>query len=175
MGIYGIENDLVYQGAQGRENVKQRQAQSAGGIKEEAGMMIAGATQDEYISGDGSQAKASGLYKIGRDENGKPKILYDDPKKMNEKSVKEDEAKKPRQADKPEDKPEKCVSDTDKVDREIEKLKKEKAQLEQQIKASAGDEDKIKGLKQKLAQIQSELNQKDNDAYRRQNSSFVNL
>lgn len=67
-------------------------------------------------------------------------------------------------------KAEKCTTNTDKVDREIEKLKEEKKQLEQQIKAAAGEEEKVKEWKKKLAQIEMELSWKDNDTYRRQNS-----
>ena len=59
---------------------------------------------------------------------------------------------------------------TDNVDREIEKLKEEKEQLEQQIKAAAGDKEKVKVLEKKLAQIEGELSQKDNDTYRRKNA-----
>ena len=54
--------------------------------------------------------------------------------------------------------------------REIEKLKEEKEQLEQQIKAAAGDKEKVKVLEKKLAQIEGELSQKDNDTYRRKNA-----
>jgi len=58
--------------------------------------------------------------------------------------------------------------DTDIVDREIEKLKNKKAQLEQQL-YSVG-ETKKKELEQELRQVEAELAQKDNDAYRRQNA-----
>lgn len=58
------------------------------------------------------------------------------------------------------------------VDREIEKLKEDKKQLEQQIQAAEGDEEKIKELEKKLTQIEGELSQKDNDTYRRQNAAI---
>ena len=64
----------------------------------------------------------------------------------------------------------KCITNTDKADREIKKLKEQKGQLERQIKAVSGDEEKVKELEQKLSQIESELSQKDNDTYRRQNA-----
>ena len=51
-----------------------------------------------------------------------------------------------------------------------EKLKEEKKQLEQQIKAAAGDKEKVKVLEKKLAQIEGKLSQKDNDTYRRKNA-----
>ena len=98
--------------------------------------------------------KPSGLYRMGQDENGNPKILYDDPKKVQKKSAT--------------GKAEECTTNTDAVDREIEKLKEEKRQLEQQIQAET-DEKKVKALEKKLAQVEAELNQKNNDTYRRQN------
>jgi len=58
--------------------------------------------------------------------------------------------------------------DTNNVDREIEKLKNKKAQLEQQL-YSVG-ETKKKELEQELRQVEAELAQKDNDAYRRHNA-----
>ena len=108
--------------------------------------------KDEYISSEKSGNKPSGLYRMGKDENGNPKVLYDDPKK------------KPVTG-----KAEECTTNTDAVDREIEKLKEEKRQLEQQIQAET-DEKKVKGLEKKLAQVEAELNQKNNDTYRRQNA-----
>ena len=111
--------------------------------------------KDEYISSEKSGNKPSGLYRIGQDENGNPKVLYDDPKKVQKKSAT--------------GKAEECTTNTDAVDREIEKLKEEKRQLEQQIQAETDDE-KVKELEKKLAQVEVELNQKNNDTYRRQNA-----
>lgn len=114
--------------------------------------------QDEYISSEKSGSKPSGLYRLGQDDNGKPKILYDDPKKTEK--VKTE----------PEQKAEECTTNTDNVDREIEKLKEEKKQLELQIKSVTNNEEKVKELKNNLAQIEGEIIQKDNDVYRRQNA-----
>ena len=111
--------------------------------------------KDEYISSEKSGNKPSGLYRMGQDENGNPKVLYDDPKKVQKKSAT--------------GKAEECTTNTDAVDREIEKLKEEKRQLEQQIQAETDDE-KVKELEKKLAQVEAELNQKNNDTYRRQNA-----
>ena len=116
--------------------------------------------KDEYISSEKSGSKPSGLYCLGQDENGNPKVMYDDPKRAANVQPKEEPAKKA----------EKCTTNTDNVDREIEKLKEEKKQLEQQIKAAAGDKEKVKVLEKKLAQIEGQLSQKDNDTYRRQNA-----
>lgn len=106
--------------------------------------------RDEYTSSEKSGVKPSGLYQLGQDKDGSRKIIFDDPKKSEEK----------------------CVGNTDKVDREIEKLKEKQQQLEQQIRSAAGDEEKVRELEKKLAQVEGELRQKDNDSYRRQNTSF---
>ena len=57
---------------------------------------------------------------------------------------------------------------TDKIDAEIKLLKNKKAQLEQKI--TAGRENPY--LERQLAQIETELRQKDNDSYRRAHASF---
>ena len=68
-------------------------------------------------------------------------------------------------------KTEKCTGNTDKVDREIEKLKKRKKELESQLR-TVEDEGKRKSLESQLAQVDRELRQKDNDGYRRQHTVF---
>ncbi|MBD5519621.1 MAG: hypothetical protein HDR03_00030 [Lachnospiraceae bacterium] len=120
--------------------------------------------KDEYISSEQSGSRPSGLYHMGKDENGNPKVVYDDPKKADG----ADEKGQPKAgASSPEDDEEEVTANTDKVDREIKKLKEKKQQLEQQIKAVSGDEEKSKELKKKLSQVERELSQKDNDTYRR--------
>ena len=66
---------------------------------------------------------------------------------------------------------EKCTGNTDRVDREIEKLKRKKKELEGQIHSETDDK-KIEQLEKELAQVERELSQKDNDAYRRQHTVF---
>ena len=149
--------------------------------------------QDEYISSEKSGQKPTGLYRVGQDENGNRKIFFDDPKAVhragkpglkatraneeNPKAVEEHSrenanGKELKAGGDSQGKPEeKCVANTDKVDREIEKLKEKKQQLEQQIRSASGDEKKIRELEKKLAQVENELSQKDNDTYRRQNAS----
>ena len=119
--------------------------------------------KDEYISSEKSGSKPSGLYRLRQDENGNLKVMYDDPKRAAK-------AKDVQPKEEPAKQEEKCTTNTDNVDREIEKLKEEKKQLEQQIKAAAGDKEKAKVLEKKLAQIEGQLSQKDNDTYRRQNA-----
>ncbi len=120
---------------------------------------------DEYVPEE--KREPSGRYYLGKDENGQPKVYFDDPERDEGAGNPE-----PKAADAPKEKAggkkaETCTGNTDKVDREIEKLKKKKEQLERQI-SSETDETKKKGLEAKLAQVESELRQKDNDAYRRQ-------
>lgn len=135
---------------------------------------------DEYISSEKAGEKPNGLYHVGQDENGNRKIYFNDPKKAGkaeetaDRSEKEGNSKMPKvKADDPENKKEKCVGNTDKVDREIRELKEKKKKLEQQLKEVSGDEKKTKELESKLAQVERELGQKDNDTYRRQHSTFT--
>lgn len=124
---------------------------------------------DEYISSEKSGVKPNGLYRLGQGEDGKNKVFFDDPQKTGNADGNEESQVR---SDSPEKSGEKCTGSTDKVDREIRKLKEKKKQLEQQIKSAAGDEKKIKELEEKLKQVESELSQKDNDTYRRQHSTF---
>lgn len=119
--------------------------------------------KDEYINSEKSGSKSSGLYRLGQDKNGNLKVMYDNLKR----------AAKPKdvqQEEEPAKEAEQCTTNTDNVDREIEMLKEEKKQIEQQLKAAVGDKEKVKELEKKLAQIEGELSQKDNDTYRRQNA-----
>jgi len=70
---------------------------------------------------------------------------------------------------------EKYTCNTDRVDREIEKLKEKKRYLEQQINSSPKDDKKLKELKKELANIENKLKQTDNDTYRKQHSSISKL
>ena len=111
---------------------------------------------DEYVPEE--KQEPSGRYWLGRDEDGRPKVCFDDPERAD---------------DKPSDAPKagRCTGNTDQVDREIERLRKRKETLEQQISAQT-DEVKIRELERKLAQAERELAQKDNDTYRRQHTVF---
>lgn len=120
----------------------------------------------------------SGRYWMGRDENGQPKIHFDAPEQpaadsREDLSPAHDSEKKPERPASKEDgkKTEVCVCDTDKVDREIEKLKKKQEELKQQL-GSETNEENVQALKKKVAQVEGELAQKDNDAYRRQHAQF---
>ena len=153
------KNEYLDRVQTGQDKVKEASQDQRGEDKNE-GIPV---PKDEYISSEKSGSKPSGLYRLGQDENGNPKVMYDDPKRVAK--AKDDQPK-----EEPAKKAEKCTTNTDNVDREIEKLKEEKKQLEQQIKAAAGDKEKAKVLEKKLAQIEGQLSQKDNDTYRRKNA-----
>lgn len=153
------KNEYLDRVQTGQDKVKEASQDQRGEDKNE-GIPV---PKDEYISSEKSGSKPSGLYRLGQDENGNPKVMYDDPKRVAK-------AKDVQPKEEPVKKAEKCTTNTDNVDREIEKLKEDKKQLEQQIKAAAGDKEKVKVLEKKLVQIEGQLSQKDNDTYRRQNA-----
>ncbi len=136
--------------------------------------------RDEYVPEE--KQEPSGLYRLGKDEGGQPKVFFDDPERPSDAPEKQaglpdtDVPEEDKGADGPEKKApgkkaERCTGNTDKVDREIERLKKKREELERQI-GSETDEVKLKDLKRKLSQVESELRRKDNDAYRRQHTVF---
>lgn len=70
----------------------------------------------------------------------------------------------------PEDKSETTTCDTGKVDRELENLRKRQEALEEQLRAAAPEQ--AEDIRRQLDQVNRELSQKDNDAYRRQHAVF---
>lgn len=98
--------------------------------------------QDAYISSEKSDEKPNGLYYVGQDENGNKKVYFNDPKKAG----KADDKKKPKvNANNPENSEEKCVGNTDKVEREIKELKEKKKRLEAAAQAGVGRRKEIEG------------------------------
>ena len=134
---------------------------------------------DEYVRSE--PREPSGRYWMGRDEDGQPKIYFDDPERAadapKQPGAPPDAPEEPEEnkgAKGPEgkkDKDETWECNTDKVDREIEKLKKQKEELEQRLNTEH-DEAKLKDLERQLAQVERELGQKNNDTYRKQHSTF---
>ena len=137
---------------------------------------------DEYIPEEPQEP--SGRYWMGKDEDGQPKIYFDDRSRAADAPKQPEdahEAEKPKQAGQGAEGPEgkkgkdevwEC--NTDKVDREIEKLKKKQQELEQRLNSET-DEAKVKALERQLAQVEQELKQKDNDTYRKQNATYTQL
>ena len=66
-------------------------------------------------------------------------------------------------------KAEKTTTDTDSVDKEIERLKEKKAELEQKLRTA--DEDKRQQIEAELNQVNAELLLKTTESYRREHSS----
>lgn len=99
-----------------------------------------------------------GIYRAEKDGEGRTSIRFDAPRK-------EKEAAR-------EKKPETTTCDTGRVDREVEQLKKKQAELKKRLETEP-DEKKRRELEQQLSQVEGELIQKDNDAYRRQNASYA--
>lgn len=140
---------------------KQEQVQQA--VQEEKESTASGSSLppnvDEYIPGE--EPVSAGLYRQGTDENGNPKIIFDAP----------DEGEKAAGAPEKEE-AQKCTVNTDKVDAEIKKLKKEKASIEKQLAKAGNDPIQQRKLYRELQQIEGELKMKDNDSYRKQHAEY---
>lgn len=146
--------------------------------------------QDEYVPEGEKKRESYGRYWLGKDEDGGPKIYFDDPEAAEdapaspeaagtpeeEDPEKDGEAKVPGKAAPPDKggKEEKCVGNTDAVDREIKRLKEKKETLEAKLDRET-DGTRREALERQLAQVENELRQKDNDAYRRQHTVFTEL
>ncbi|MDE7231399.1 MAG: hypothetical protein K2N56_13055 [Oscillospiraceae bacterium] len=111
---------------------------------------------DKYIPSE--EKEPIGLYGVVPDENGEPRISFD---KAEDKSA--DNKNEPEE--------ETVTANTDKVDREIKKLR-DKAQLLSQ-KLQFADEGTASDIQRELEQVNAELAQKDNDEYRRQHTVFT--
>ena len=134
---------------------------------EEAGKRPLKPVMDEYIPEE--PREPSGRYWMDRGEDGQPRIYFDDP----EAAGSDGKPEEAPAAERPEgEKGEKCICNSDKVDREIEKLKREKKELEQRISTET-DEAKIEDLERQLAQVERELKEKDNGTYRRRHSTYT--
>lgn len=140
--------------------------------------------RDAYTPSMPEDRQPTGLYKVVPDEEGKPTIEFDDPRKQQEPDKLLDSLKAnrlqpsdeppakengPARSSAPEKEPEICTTNTDKVDREIRMLKDKAEQVEQQLRAASGTE-REEALEKQLRQLENELRQKDNDGYRRQNA-----
>ena len=148
-----LESEIKTDSARGVDTSRKQEELSK--IKSNTGWQMT----DEYLHTE----PVKGLYKPGKDEDGNPKIDYVDPnKELSPKSAKAQES-----SEEPENSSS-ATTDTDRVDREIEKLKEKKARLQQEV--NSADESEKQRLQQELLQVEAELAGKDNDAYRRQNA-----
>lgn len=143
--------------------------------------------RDSYTPGTPeAQSRFTGRYWPVRDETGRPAVRRDLP--VPEEGTHPDEparpaaeeepaaGEKPAEREKPakEENPaeeERCTVNTDRVDREIKRLKEQKAALARQLQRTQ-DPARQQQLGQRLEQVEAELQQKDNDAYRRQHAEY---
>ena len=101
---------------------------------------------DEYVPEE--EHTPSGLYWLGKDEDGSPKVFFDDP----------------------EERPaETCTTDTGKVDRELERLRHRREELTRQGETQ-GDPGKTPKLGQEIGPGAGEGAQKDKDGHRREDA-----
>lgn len=157
MGVQNIQDHAMYQSAQETKGIQKQEPVSASAAPEDNTANLSWeAIHDEYIHGE--RPEPTGLYKVTHDQEGNPKIRFDGPMKKSTAGGLSEPA-------------EVSTVNTDQVDREIEKLKEKREQLEQQI-ATMKDSRKAEDLKKQLSQIENELRKKDNDAYRSQNAVF---
>ena len=158
----------------GLDYIHKAQTEQTAKATERAGEAAKSKEKDkpEYISSEKSGKKPSGLYHMEQDENGNPKIIFDTAKK-----AEEAESEQPKGAELKEvsdnDRVKVTIGNMDKVKNEIKKLKEEKKQLEQQLKMAAGNEQKTKELKAKLAQVEAELSVKDTAEYKKQHAEYT--
>lgn len=135
---------------------------------------------DKYVPSE--KREPSGLYRLGSDGDGRPKIYFDDPERAADSpetpdgapaggGPERDQGAEASEEKNPDKKTERCTGDTGRADREIERLKKKRAELERRLSGET-DQVKIRELERKLAQVESELRQKDNDTYRRRRTAF---
>lgn len=129
-------------------------AQAAGPeLKDAAPARAAAPDYDEYVPEDKTGLEHSGFYEPVNGEDG-PGLRFDAP-----------EEESPAARGKPSDKAEQTTTNTDRVDRELEKLRAEREKLSSQLRAASPED--AEGLQKRLARLENELRQKDNDAYRR--------
>lgn len=112
--------------------------------------------RDEYIPSE--EKEPIGLYSLTPDENGVPRISYDNADRSND-----------YDSDEPEE--ETVTGNTDNVDREIKGLRNKAQMLSRKL--NSADEETAEELQRELRQVNAELAQKDNDEYRRQHTVFT--
>lgn len=111
--------------------------------------------RDKYIPGE--EDPPTGIYSVSEDENGGLNI-----------SVDSDEKTAPAKDSDSEDNT--VTANTDKVDREIKKLREKEKRIQRELRTA--DEKTAEKLKRELEQVSAELAEKDNDQYRRQHTEF---
>lgn len=163
---------------------RQERPDGADTVKEKGASELSGHAApktDLYVHGE--EAVCAGLYRLTKDENGAPKIIFDAPGhnaaeaadgeddivKSLEQPLEEKEA-----SGEDEDKKGDGITimettgNCDKVEAEIRKLMQEKARLSRQMNRCADHPDKQQEVQNRLQQVENELRVKDTDEYRKQ-------
>ena len=167
---YGF--DYINKAQTGQTAIAAERAGEAAKFKEKDKPEMIPTPKDEYISSEKSGKKPSGLYHMEQDKNGNPKIIFDTTKRAEEAESEQSKGAELKELS-DNDRVKVTIGNMDKVKNEIKKLKEEKKQLEQQLKMAAGNEQKTKELKAKLAQVEAELSVKDTDEYKRQHAEYT--
>lgn len=127
---------------------------------------------DRYEPGE--EQEPSGLYRLGVDQEGQPKVFFDSPQQPQAPEPEEGPAPGTPAKQSPARKKERCVADTGKVDRELERLRGRQEELSQRLNQET-DPARREELERQLSQAERELAEKDNDTYRRQHTEFTQL
>lgn len=143
-----IENNAAAAVAVKAQNIRKAESE-----KPSEAEKVKSGKRDEFVPAE--KDEPIGLYKPEYDENGDKKIDFDKPR--NEPGKKSES--------------EECTCDTGKVDREIKKLREKAEKLEEKLRFSYDDKEKER-IEKQLTAVQSELAQKDNDAYRKSNADY---
>nr|WP_321501787.1 hypothetical protein [uncultured Dethiosulfovibrio sp.] len=200
MSVGSIDNTVQQQNPYANKAVKPQDQEAEGKVEgtgktEPSKPSQPKGSQDEYIPSSDNQEKASGVYRLEKDENGNQKVTVDRPATMGKEteeqidsSAKNEESSETAEgSQKSESKPTKSggapknddgetsstTTNTDSVDTEVEKLKKRRTQLQKQLQDAQGDENQRKNIEKQLAQLDAEITLKDSDAYRKQNATYT--
>ncbi len=187
MSVGSVDNTIQQQNPYANKAIKPQDEEAEGKVEgtgktEQSKPSQPQGSQDEYIPSVDNQEKASGVYKLEKDENGNQKVTVDRPAT----EEKEESSETAEGAQKSESKPTKSgeapksddegtsstTTNTDSVDAEIKKLKERKSQLQKQLQNAQGDESHRKNIEKQLAQVDAEIILKDSDAYRKQNATY---
>lgn len=200
MSVGSVDNTIQQQNPYANRAIKPQDEEAEGKVEgtgktEPSKPSQPQGSQDEYIPSSDKQEKASGVYRLEKDENGNQKVTVDRPataeketEEQTESPAKNEESSetaegsqknggkptKSGEAPKSDDEgTSSTTTNTDSVDAEIKKLKERKAQLQKQLQNAQGDENHRKNIEKQLAQVDAEIILKDSDAYRKQNATYT--
>ena len=136
-----VQNSAVYQ------IHKKAEAQNAEQVQAEQAVQEIAQQSDEYDKANPVGEEAEGIYSVSYDEDGNAKVKYTQPAAKSE-GAGVQAAGDTRSSD-----------STDSIEEEIEKLKKQRDQITQQLNKSQ-DEDEKKALRAQLQMIEAQIAQK---------------